>query len=199
MRDRKEQIIKEAIKIVAEEGYGNLSMRAVARASGLKLGALQYHFPHWADLLRGMADYIMDQYSLPAASAGPKHPVDIVDVVQYVMDDAAGVTLNSERLFPQLWAMAQVEPIMNKLMAEIYGRYIDVLEKILADSGVPHPRVHARALTVLLESSLLFLNWDRRAKKSGKAEREMIMTYLDSLKISGKRKRINPRARQITP
>ena len=66
MRDRKEQIIKEAMKIVAEEGYGNLSMRAVARASGLKLGALQYHFPHWADLLRGMADYIMDQYSLGA-------------------------------------------------------------------------------------------------------------------------------------
>ena len=144
MRDRKEQIIKEAIKIVAEEGYGNLSMRAVARASGLKLGALQYHFPHWADLLRGVADYIMDQYSLPAAPGRPKHPVDIVDVVQYIMDDAAGVTLNSERLFPQLWAMAQVEPIMNKLMAEIYGRYIDVLEKILADSGVPHPRVHAR-------------------------------------------------------
>ena len=33
MADRKEQIVKKAIEIVAEEGYGNLSMRAVARAS----------------------------------------------------------------------------------------------------------------------------------------------------------------------
>jgi AcrR family transcriptional regulator len=31
-----------AIEIIAK---GKLSMRALARASGMKLGALQYHFP----------------------------------------------------------------------------------------------------------------------------------------------------------
>lgn len=195
MRDRKEQIIKEAIKIVAEEGYGNLSMRAVARASGLKLGALQYHFPHWQDLLRGVADYIIDQYFVAHEEYDHrKQRMEIHNIVKFMLDDEGGEALNSRKLFPQLWAMAQVEPIMDKLMAEIYGRYLDMLEESLSDSGVPNPRIHAQTLTVLLESSLLFLDWDRRVKNTGKAEREMIMAYLDSLKISGKRERKSPRA-----
>ena len=42
--DRKTEILRAAIELIADEGYGSLSMRALARASGMKLGALQYHF-----------------------------------------------------------------------------------------------------------------------------------------------------------
>ena len=57
MTERKQQILQTAIELVAEEGYGNLSMRALARASNMKLGALQYHFRTWETLLRALVDY----------------------------------------------------------------------------------------------------------------------------------------------
>ena len=53
--DRKTEIVRAAIELIADEGYGSLSMRALARASGMKLGALQYHFRTWDALLVALA------------------------------------------------------------------------------------------------------------------------------------------------
>jgi AcrR family transcriptional regulator len=44
MSERKQQILQTAIEMIADEGYESLTMHALARASGMKLGALQYHF-----------------------------------------------------------------------------------------------------------------------------------------------------------
>ena len=60
--DRQQQILQEAIGIIASEGYGKLTMRALARASGMKLGALQYHFRTWEDMLRALAAHIAKAY-----------------------------------------------------------------------------------------------------------------------------------------
>ncbi|MAI78337.1 MAG: hypothetical protein CL917_05325 [Deltaproteobacteria bacterium] len=200
MNERKEQIIGEAIKIVANEGYGKLSMRAVARKSGLKLGALQYHFPLWGDLLKGIAEYIMTKY-FGDTELSRQNPISLANqenyaqshardgetwpqlraLVKAILKDEAGAELNSETLFPQLWAMAQVEPIMDELMGEIYGQYLDVLERTLVESDVPNPRTHARALVTLLESSILFLHWDKRVKDSLESEGELVFAYVDSL------------------
>ncbi len=185
MGDRKEQIVRKAIEIVAEEGYGNLSMRAVARASELKLGALQYHFPRWQDLLRGVADYIAQQYWTPhgGLSEGGRTPT-LADTVQFILDDEPGGALTSEKLFPQLWAMSQVEPVMHDLLGQIYGVYCDTLEKALINADVPNPRMHARVLMTLLESSSLFLTWDSRVKNIKKSEGELILAYVDSITSS---------------
>ena len=50
--DRKQEILQNAIHIIASQGYGKLTMRALARASGMKLGALQYHFRTWENVLQ---------------------------------------------------------------------------------------------------------------------------------------------------
>ena len=178
MSERKRQIILEAIGIIAEEGYSSLSMRAVARASGLKLGALQYHFPTWQDLLRGVADYISHQYFESVAGLNePGAHLKLADIVRIILDDEPGDVLNSDRLFPQLWAMALVEPIMHDLLG-------DIVEKALIDEDIPTPRVLARVFMVLLESSSLFLAWDPRAKNIKKSERELLLTYLDTITSS---------------
>ena len=56
--ERKIEILRAAIELIADEGYGSLSMRALARASGMKLGALQYHFRTWDALLVAFITYI---------------------------------------------------------------------------------------------------------------------------------------------
>ena len=185
MSGRKEQIIQAAIQIIADEGYSGLSMRAAARASGLKLGALQYHFPTLQDLLRGIAGFISQQYFESVAGLSePEDRLKLADIVRIILDDEPGDVLNSDRLFPQLWAMALVEPIMHDLLGEIYGYYLDIVEKSLIDEGIPTPRVHARVLMVLLESSSLFLAWDPRVKSVKKSEQELLLAYLDTLKSS---------------
>ena len=52
--ERKQEILQIAIEIIADEGYSSLTMRSLARASGMKLGALQYHFRTWEALLRAL-------------------------------------------------------------------------------------------------------------------------------------------------
>ena len=107
--ERKHQILREAIAIIATEGYGRLTMRALARASGMKLGALQYHFRTWEDMLRALAAYISDEYrqSFEALKPDGESP-NLQEIVRFIIDDAPGSTLQSDRLFPQLWAMARV-------------------------------------------------------------------------------------------
>ena len=185
MSGRKEQSIQAAIGIIAEEGYSSLSMRAVARASGLKLGALQYHFPTWKDLLRGVAGHISHQYFESVAGLSkPEDHLKLADIVRVILDDEPGDALNSDKLFPQLWAMALVEPIMDELLGEIYGYYLDIVEKALIDENIPTPRVHARVLMTLLESSSLFLTWDPRVKNIKMSERELLLAYLDTITSS---------------
>jgi AcrR family transcriptional regulator len=58
MTDRKREILQEAVNIIVTRGHAGLTMRAVARASGLKLGALQYHYPTRIDLVRALAEWI---------------------------------------------------------------------------------------------------------------------------------------------
>ncbi|MDC0640728.1 TetR family transcriptional regulator [Porticoccaceae bacterium] len=58
MSERKQQILQAAIEIIVNQGYGNLTMRALARVIGIQLGGLQYHFStgeicceHWLLIL----------------------------------------------------------------------------------------------------------------------------------------------------
>jgi len=62
LSERKEKILQTAIEIIADEGYSSLTMRALARASGLKLGALQYHFRTWEDMVRALVTHIAGHY-----------------------------------------------------------------------------------------------------------------------------------------
>lgn len=182
MSARKEQILLETIRIITDEGYSSLSMRAVARASGLTLGALQYHFPTWEDLLRSLADRISDKYWTAHAESSPRDEgPTLLGTVQFILDDTPGVEFESDRLFPQLWAMAQVEPVMKELLGKIYDRYRQILEEALLAEGITRPQVYALGLMTLLESTTLFIELHPSSSETKKTERDCIMAFVDSI------------------
>lgn len=110
--DRKQQILQEATEIIASEGYGKLTIRGLARASDMKLGALQYHFCTWEDMLSALATYISNTYQESfEALKSEANELDLRDIIVFILDDIPGSTLRADRLFPQLWAMARVEPV----------------------------------------------------------------------------------------
>ena len=179
MTDRKGEILRKAITIIEEEGYGNLSMRALARASGLKLGALQYHFRTRDEMLRALVAYIADELSSAfdkemEASANRT----VGDVAAFMLDETGDGSIFTDRLWPQLWAMEQVEPLVSELLEDVYAEYLSKLEQALHDKGVADSRAEALCLMSLLEGESLFTGSGRRWESDRQAVRDTILTFV---------------------
>jgi len=180
MTDRKKQILQTAIEIIATEGYGNLTMRALARASDMKLGALQYHFPTSDDMLRAMVAHISDTYvSSFEALRGKYSAPGVRDIVLFIFDDEAGQQLMGDRLWPQLWAMQQIEPLVSDLVDDIFAQSITALEQELAKMGIVSPRGEALCLMALLEGSTIFTGKGRRWARNKKLLRATLLQIVD--------------------
>ena len=181
MSERKLQILQSAIEIIATEGYGKLTMRALARASDMKLGALQYHFRTWEDLLQALANYIGTEYqrSFDMAKEGPDD-LKLREFVVFLMDDEAGGPLQSDSLWPQLWAMAQVEPLLADQLNKIYGDYIETLEEFLVAEGSQNPRAEALALMSQIEGSTIFVGRDALWADDAAAMRASVLDTIDT-------------------
>ena len=181
LSDRKQQILQAAVEIIESKGYGKLTMRALARASGMKLGALQYHFRTWEDMLQALAAYIADAYqrSWQALHLSDEE-VSFQDLVRFIVDDPAGSALSGDKLFPQLWAMAQVEPAMAEKLDELYAVYLEKLEERLTTLGSRAPAADALAIMSLLEGAIVFVGSERRWADHADAVQDAIRELLEA-------------------
>ncbi len=181
MSERRQQILQTAIEIIADEGYASLTMRALARASGMKLGALQYHFRTSEDMLRALVGHIADAYRASFTQLRLAHHAapGIREIVVFILEDEAGTALLGDQLWPQLWAMQQVEPLVSDLVDDIYENYIATLEHDLKAAGNPTPRAEALCLMSLLEGSTIFLGSGRRWHDDAGAVRDTLLAFID--------------------
>lgn len=181
MNDRKKEILQKAIEIIANEGYGNLGMRALARASGMKLGALQYHFRTSNDMLRALVDYIAAEYrrSFESLKSDDDSP-GVREIAKFILDDSAGDALQSNRLWSQLWAMELVEPIVADLIEDIYAEYFNLLERALESEGSLAPHVEALCLMSLLEGTSIFVRSGRRWEVDREAVYDTVLEFIDA-------------------
>ena len=180
--DRKTEILRSAIELIADEGYGSLSMRALARASGIKLGALQYHFRTWDALLIALVEYIETEIiSAFDASDGSVQESSIRNLIEFMLDEHVGTSDNlfSDRLWAQLWAMEQVEPLVSDLLEEVYAKFLMKLEKLMAKQSVVNARAEALMLLSLVEGESLFVGQGRRWEKNRSAVRKAILSLVD--------------------
>lgn len=179
--DRKQQILEKAIEIIASEGYSKLTMRALARASGMKLGALQYHYRTWEEMLRALSAHITATYRLSFEALKPgSDALSLSNIAKFILDDVPGSALQADRLFPQLWAMASVEPVMKALLDEIYEEYLQKLEHQLANAGSNTPRADALAIMSLLEGTTLFVGRGRRWADDADTVRDAVLALVDA-------------------
>jgi AcrR family transcriptional regulator len=61
--ERREQLIDAALVVILEQGYGDVSVKAVARTAGVTRPVVYDHFPNLASLLRALIER-EEQYSL---------------------------------------------------------------------------------------------------------------------------------------
>lgn len=181
MTDRKRQILQTALEIIASEGYGKLTLRALARASDLKLGALQYHFPTWEALLVALAQHIGSEYarSLEGLERATDYEPTIEDLTRWYMTDSVGEDLRSAKLlWPQLWAMSRVEPALKDALDHIHRKTVALFETYLERAGSPEPRLEALALLSFGEGSLLVSGPGGPFEKNADALREALLEFI---------------------
>ena len=181
MSERKQQILQAAVDIIVDEGYGSLSMRALARASGIKLGALQYHFRTSEDMLRALVAYIADIYQSNFDAIKANEPLTIKGVLEFASSEPADGRLQSDKLWPQLWAMGQVEPLVADLVDDIYAEYLQILEDLLHKAGSKNPRVEAVSLMAFIEGSTIFTAPGRRWENDNSGLRSVVDDLVDRL------------------
>jgi AcrR family transcriptional regulator len=181
MSERKQQILQAAINIIVEQGYGALTMRALARADGIKLGALQYHFKTKDDMLRALVSYLADEYQKVFKAMGTDlDSVSIKGLVGMIGMDPAGGALQFDKLAPQLWAMGQVEPLVADLVEDFYDQYLQVLEKKIEAAGGESPRAEAICIMSMMEGSILFLSEGKRWSADKDAVIETLLGFINA-------------------
>ena len=166
MADRRTEILEAAIALIVDEGYSSLTMRALAREVGMKLASLQYHFRTTDELMRGVVNYIGDTYDQSfEALRRDREVITARQVVGFILEDEPGKAICGDRLWPQLWAMQDVEPLVSDLVENIYERFLEVLEGSLRQAGSSMPRVEALCLMSMLEGTTIFVGEGRRWQK----------------------------------
>lgn len=179
VKQRRTEILKAAIGLIADEGYANLSMRALAREVGMKLASLQYHFRSWDDLLQAIVSYVSEAYGQSfAALKQSEEQIGIREIVIFILIDETGANISGDRLWPQLWAMQQVEPLVSDLVDDIYSTYLQVLEQALRDAGASAPHAEALLLMSMLEGSTIFVGEGRRWQKDVEIVRQSVLEFI---------------------
>ena len=184
MSERKAQILREAIALIATHGYAAFTMRAVARASGLKLGALQYHFPTRDALLQALVTFVLNLYleDFAARRTNSSNPEKgLSALLDYWLEESLTAELQADRLFPQLWAMALVEPSVQAMLDELYARYLAFIEEGLREMGIAQPEGNAIVILSMLEGMTLFVDRGRRWEDRAQVAVASIRRLLDDL------------------
>jgi AcrR family transcriptional regulator len=181
MSERKQQILQAAVDIIVDEGYSSLSMRALARASGIKLGALQYHFRTSEEMLRALVAYISDIYHINFDAMKANEPLTIKGVLEFISSEPADGRLQADKLWPQLWAMGQVEPLVADLVEDIYAEYLQILEGLLQKAGSKNPRVESISLMAFIEGSTIFVAPGKRWQDDDSKIRSVVYDLVDKL------------------
>ena len=147
----------------------------------MKLGALQYHFRTWEELLRALIGEIDTRLKSSWTERGLEDKNTVYDIAAFMLEDttAPGNALLSDKLWPQLWAMEQVEPLVSDLLEEVYAEYLQFLVKAMEKAGVKSPRGEALCLISMLEGESLFMGEGRRWEQDRKLVRDTILNFVE--------------------
>ncbi len=88
---RRAEVLDQAYRLMADEGYGAATMRRIARAAGVSTGTLYHYFPDKPAILDGMFERLIgqDQARVTAAIPEAASPAERVRVLFAFLRDEA--------------------------------------------------------------------------------------------------------------
>jgi AcrR family transcriptional regulator len=128
--DRREEILQACYELIADKGIKALSQPRIAAAVGLKQGHLTYYFPTRADLLKAVAQGVMNLALAPMEHPEPgvklTRDLFVDGLVQQVCDPRRA------RFMVALTAMSEEDPAIHSLIREFDSQLIERVGAILA-------------------------------------------------------------------
>lgn len=131
-RDREAEILDAVMVVLASEGIGGVTMRAVAKAAGVSLGLASYYFTDKTTLVAAALRRIGEQ-DLEIVAADPG--LDPAERLRRALRRVA----SAEYLEPgylalrlQLWSLAAVDPAFAEINEAAQRNYLDRLTELIA-------------------------------------------------------------------
>ncbi|WP_296204595.1 TetR family transcriptional regulator [uncultured Hyphomicrobium sp.] len=162
------KIIDAAIAVLAENGFADFTMQAVASRADVVYGNLTHHCPSRDKLIEAMLEAILERYGARfdafAASLDNTDASQVRKLVTWLIDDS--VDPETAPVFLELWAMSTHNPMVADGLAALYD---GAVESCMRSLGVLPQSPKARRLrdtlyllgTVLEGSSSIFYNRTR--------------------------------------
>ncbi|MCP2339628.1 TetR/AcrR family transcriptional regulator [Actinomadura rupiterrae] len=153
MTTPRDRMLQATLDLIAEQGVGAVTNRAVAKAAGVSLGSLTYHFPSQSDLLReALAAFVDDEIAritahvegLRDAGVDPAHAADEVEKATVGFANDRHQIANLE-----LHLHAARDPEVRITSARSVEAYDRLAAAILTALGIPDAERHAPAVVAL--------------------------------------------------
>lgn len=128
--EKRAELLKAAISVIADEGYARASMRKVAKRAGCTTGAVTYYFANKAEMVTAVAKSLFDIFN--ATLIVHQEHVDIrAGFVRWLEWTKADDPAPWLALF-QLLAHARHEPAFADVFQELYAQYRKSFASIIA-------------------------------------------------------------------
>jgi AcrR family transcriptional regulator len=143
--DTQERVLKAALDILAEEGYGRFTTTAVAARAGVSRGAQENYFRTKTDLIAAATSYAMDSATTRAAKSALAART-APDPLQLFLDDSRAFFLSrSYRAMIELALAGRSAPALSRIHRAAFVKFRKDLDRVwtrtLCDAGLPRPLV----------------------------------------------------------
>jgi AcrR family transcriptional regulator len=155
-RATRELILRAALVILIDEGYGAMTMRRVAAQCGLKLGNLTYHYRSRESLVTELFESVLRGCEVSGEAIS--HLADLsaedrlVRFCRYALQEIRSKQMT--RLFPELWALSNHDKVVFKRVHELYRRGLVPLQEIVKELRPDLSQDKCTALATFITASL---------------------------------------------
>lgn len=148
----RERIVQATLHLIGEEGLGAVTNRTVARAAGVSLGTLTYHFPNQSDLLREtLQTFVETEITRATARANRLQDATPDQAADEVEKAILEFTDNTEQIANlELHLQAARDPALQATATRAIAAYDHLAAAILTTLGIPNAADHAPKVVAML-------------------------------------------------
>jgi AcrR family transcriptional regulator len=132
---RRQQLIDATIQVLAQRGYASLTVADVAKAAGLSVGIINFHFESKEKLLAASLAYLADEYArnwkAAMAAAAPRAADQLEAVLMADFDDQV-FTPTKLAAWIGFWGETQGRPTYQEYCAAYDAEHAEALRQLCA-------------------------------------------------------------------
>jgi AcrR family transcriptional regulator len=153
---RRDQIASAAIEVLATQGLRGLTHRAVDSAAGLGSGAVNYHAPTRAKLIRlALEELFQGDLAVAARNFEPllNGHITVTQVVDHILAFIDDMTAARERVVARhlLLGEAQTDPEIRAVFDSQRQGFVDFTVHIVEALGMPDPEMTAETTVIFID------------------------------------------------